>query len=55
MEENIKVRVTQYYRDIKLDKCFTSGTIRYLSYQRARELLKLGVIAIMEIRKCKYE
>lgn len=55
MEENIKVRVTQNYNDIKLNKFFTSGTIRYLNCQRTRELLKLGVIAIMEIRKCKYE
>lgn len=55
MEENIKVRVTNYYHDQKLNKFFTSGTIRYLNHQRTRELLKLGVIAIMEIRKCKYE
>ena len=55
MEENIKVRVTQGYNDVKLQKFITASTIRFLDYQRTRELLKLGVIAIMEIRKCKYE
>jgi len=55
VEENIKVRVTQNYNDIVTKQFYTGGTIRYLNYQRARELLKLGVIAVMEIRKCKYE
>jgi hypothetical protein len=53
MEKNIKVRVTQYYRDIVEDTYFTAGTVRYLDYQRARELLSKGLIVIMEIRKCK--
>ena len=55
MEENIKVRVLHNYNDIVTKEFYTAGTIRYLNYQRTRELLKLGLIAYMEIRKCKYE
>ena len=56
MERNIKVRVAIAYHDItENQKYYSSGTIRYLDYQRARELYKKGIIAIMEVRKCKYE
>lgn len=56
MEKNIKVRVLIPYKDItENQKYYSSGTIRYLDYQRARELYKKKIIAIMEIRKCKYE
>ena len=55
MEENIEVRVTQGYNDVKLQKYIPSGTIRNINYQRARELMKLGVIAIRKVRKCKHE
>lgn len=56
MEKNIKVRVVIPYKDIKEnDKYYSSCTIRYLDYQRARELHQKEIIAIMEIRKCKYE
>ena len=56
MEKNIKVRVAIPYQDItENQKYYSSGTIRYLDYQRARELYKKNIIAIMEIRKCKYE
>ena len=55
MAENIKVRVTQGYNDVKLQKYITAVTIRFIDYQRTRELDKLGVIKVMEIRKCKYE
>lgn len=55
MEENIKVRVTENYNDLVTKEFYTAGTIRYLNYQRARELMKRELIAIMEIRKCKHE
>ena len=56
MEKNIKVRVVIPYQDVtENQKYYSSGTIRYLDYQRARELLQKGIIAIMEIRKCKYD
>jgi hypothetical protein len=56
MEKNIKVRVIIAYNDIKENnQYYSSGTIRFLDCQRARELYQKGIIAIMEIRKCKYE
>lgn len=55
MEKNIKVRVIVGYNDLIEKQYFPSCTIRYIDYQRARELEKKGIIAIMEIRKCKYE
>ena len=56
MEKNIKVRVITAYKDItENQKYYSSGTIRYLDYQRARELYRKKIIAIMEIRKCNYE
>ena len=56
MEKNIKVRVVIPYNDIKENnKYYPSNEVRYLDVQRARELYQKGIIAIMEIRKCKYE
>lgn len=53
MAENIEVRVTQGYNDVKLNKYITAGTIRYLDYQRTRELKNLGVIAVRKVVKRK--
>ncbi len=56
MERNIKVRVAIAYNDItENQKYYSSGTIRYLDYQRTRELVQKGIVKVMEIRKCKYE
>ena len=55
MEKNVKVRVIVPYQDIVEQKYYPTQTIRWLDYQRARELKQKGIIAIMEIRKCKYE
>jgi len=55
MEKNIKVRTSLAYNDLILNKYIPSGTILFFDYQRARELYKKKIIAIMEIRKCNYE
>ena len=56
MERNIKVRVAIAYNDItENQKYYSSGTIRYLDYQRTRELVQKEIVKVMEIRKCKYE
>ena len=56
MEKNVKVRTIVAYNDVKENqKYYPSSTIRYLDVQRARELKQKEIIAVMEIRKCKYE
>jgi hypothetical protein len=55
VEANFKVRVLVNYNDIITKEFYTAGTIRYLDYQRAWELVKKEIVKVMEIRKCKYE
>ena len=55
METNVKVRVLVNYNDIVTKEFYTAGTIRYLDYQRAWELVKKELVKVMEVRKCKYE
>lgn len=55
MEENIKVVTECEYHDIELDKLLPKNKVRWLTEQRARELIAKNLVKLLEIRKCTYE